>query len=111
MTQTDSRPTSSFTLPYDGPRREAARPAEPPAQRTRLERTLVEAPAGDPLRRRRYGLLVGWSFLWFLIFNRHGGYSWHYFVQGSALLFDGAAPGHPAGGLHVYANYPQLQIR
>lgn len=105
MTQTDSRSTSSFTLPYDKPRYQDPPPAGP-----RLARTLVEPPTGDPLRWRRLGLLTGWSFLWFLLFNRHGGYSWHYFVQGSKLLFDGAGPGRPAGGLHVYANYPQLQI-
>lgn len=115
MTQTDSRPTRSFTLPYEQPRYYDPQPAEPRIERTLpertlVERTLVETPAGDPLRRRRYGLLAGWSLLWFLIFNRHGGYSWHYFVQGSTLLFDGAGPGQPAGGLHVYANYPQLQI-
>lgn len=100
MTQTDNPPVRTFTLPYEEPRS-----AAPP-----LERTLVEPPAGDPLRWRRYGLLAGWSFLWFLIFNRRGGYSWHYFVQGSTLLFHGAAPGQPQGGLHVYSNYPQLQI-
>jgi hypothetical protein len=55
-------------------------------------------------------LLGGWAFVWFLVFAHHGGFSWHYFNQGSTLLFDGAAAGAPAGGLHVYANYPQLQI-
>jgi hypothetical protein len=37
--------------------------------------------------------------------------AWHFFASGSALLFGGApAPGAPAGGLHLFANYPQLQI-
>jgi hypothetical protein len=61
-------------------------------------------------RTRRFQFLGGWAFLWFLVFNLHGGYSWHYFTQGSILLFSGAASGQPAGGLHLYANYPQLQI-
>jgi hypothetical protein len=61
-------------------------------------------------RARRFGVITGWSFVWFLIFGLRGGYSWHYFTQGSILLFDGATPGQPAGGLHLYANYPQLQI-
>ena len=110
MTQTDSPPTHSFTLPYDEPRYDQPRYERPQPAEPRVERTLVETPDEDPLRRRRFGLLAGWSLLWFLIFNRHGGYSWHYFVQGSTLLFDGSAPGQPQGGLHLYANYPQLQI-
>jgi hypothetical protein len=37
--------------------------------------------------------------------------AWHFFASGSALLFGGAPnPGAPPGGLHLYANYPQLQI-
>jgi hypothetical protein len=51
-----------------------------------------------------------WSGLWALYFSISGGFSWHYFVQGSTLLFHGAKAGQAAGGLHLYANYPQLQI-
>ena len=110
MTQIYSPPTRSFTTPYG--------PSEGTATAPRLERTLVdpEPPAPGPVRgpasrrQRRFGLLGAWSFVWFLIFNLHGGYSWHYFTQGSILLFDGAAAGQPKGGLHLYANYPQLQI-
>lgn len=129
MAQMYSPPTRSFTLPYndDPPPGMAGRrgaygdtlsygaDGAPP---TRVERTLIdpdrphEAPRPGPRshRRRRFGILGAWTFAWFLIFNVHGGYSWHYFVQGSTLLFDGADPGSAAGGLHVYSNYPQLQI-
>ncbi len=93
MTQTYNPPTRAFTLPD-----------------VEVLPNVETAPSWGPLRRLRFGLLSGWSLLWFMIFNLHGGYSWHYFVQGSTLLFEGAAPGHPQGGLHVYANYPQLQI-
>ncbi len=48
---------------------------------------------------------------WFLVLERHGGYSWHYFAHGSSLLFGGHPPGLTgAGGLHVYGSYPQYQI-
>jgi hypothetical protein len=61
-------------------------------------------------RRRRFAMLAAWTALWALYFSIKGGLSWHYFVQGSTLLFHGAPAGQAAGGLHVYANYPQLQI-
>lgn len=61
-------------------------------------------------RRRRFMLLGGWALVWLAVFAVHGGYSWHYFTQGATLLFDGASSGTPAGGLDLYANYPQLQI-
>jgi hypothetical protein len=61
-------------------------------------------------RRRRFAILTFWSLPWALYFSVNGGFSWHFFVQGSELLFHGAPAGQPAGGLHVYANYPQLQI-
>jgi hypothetical protein len=61
-------------------------------------------------RRRRFAILTGWTAVWALYFSVSGGFSWHYFVQGSTLLFHGAPTGQAAGGLHVYANYPQLQI-
>ena len=61
-------------------------------------------------RRRRLAMLAVWTVPWALYFGVHGGFSWHFFVQGSSLLFNGAAPGQPTGGMHLYANYPQLQI-
>jgi len=75
------------------------------------EDTSVDGAAGDGRsRRRRLAILAVWSGLWALYFSISGGFSWHYFVQGSTLLFHGAKAGQPAGGLDLYANYPQLQI-
>ncbi|MHA6761363.1 hypothetical protein [Streptacidiphilus sp. PAMC 29251] len=54
-------------------------------------------------------VLAGWAGLWFLLDLLGGGYSWHYFAHGSALLFDGSRA-LPPGGMHLYANYPDLQI-
>lgn len=58
-------------------------------------------------RFRFFAVLTSICSIWFA---RDGGYAWHYFVQGSALLFDGAGGSAPAGGLDVYAHYPQFQI-
>jgi hypothetical protein len=56
-------------------------------------------------------VLGGWTLAWFVHFARNGGMAWHFFAEGGALLFGGTPhPGAPAGGLHLYANYPQLQI-
>jgi hypothetical protein len=114
-------PTESQTLPPDWwPDEQLARtlveeteirtiPPDPPHQ---LHKLLGRAAQGIAAadRRRRLTLLSGWALLWLVILAVHGGYSWHYFTQGSALLFSGASAGAPAGGLHLYANYPQLQI-
>lgn len=67
-------------------------------------------PAAGRSRRRRFAMLAAWTVVWALYFGVKGGFSWHFFVQGSRLLFHGAAAGQPAGGLDLYANYPQLQI-
>jgi hypothetical protein len=69
-----------------------------------------ESPELGRSRRRRFAMLTVWTVPWALYFGVSGGFSWHYFVQGSRLLFHGAPAGQPAGGLHLYANYPQLQI-
>ncbi len=47
-----------------------------------------------------------WALACFARFARRGGIAWHFFTSGSALLFGGGRQ----GGLHLYANYPQLQI-
>jgi hypothetical protein len=49
--------------------------------------------------------------VWFVILARNGGIDWHFFVQGTDLLFSGhdGASTLPAN-LHLYASYPQLQI-
>ena len=54
--------------------------------------------------------LGGWALACFARFARHGGVAWHFFTSGSALMFGGADAGALPGGLHLYANYPQLQI-
>lgn len=54
-------------------------------------------------------LLAGWGVVCLLTNLPSGGYSWHYFVQGSQVLFAGASAS-PPGGLHLYADYPHLQI-
>lgn len=90
----------------DRPRARIAR--DPSAETGRLLRAARGVAEAD--RRRRFVLFGGWTALWFAVMAVHGGYSWHYFVQGSTLLFDGASSGAPAGGLDLYANYPQLQI-
>jgi hypothetical protein len=87
--------------------------ALPPDERAEQddEEDLYEpSPAAGRSRRRRFAMLGLWSVFWALYFGVRGGFSWHFFVQGSSLLFEGAAPGQPAGGLDLYANYPQLQI-
>src|SRR5579863_1106862 len=72
--------------------------------------TYDESPEAGRSRRRRFAMLTVWTIPWALYFGVHGGFSWHFFDQGSRLLFHGASAGQPAGGLHLYANYPQLQI-
>jgi hypothetical protein len=53
--------------------------------------------------------LPWWALVWFLVQLPGGGYSWHYFTQGAAVLFGGDEVS-PPGGLHLYADYPNLQI-
>jgi hypothetical protein len=61
--------------------------------------------------RNRLILVGAWAVLWCLILLPGGGYSWHYFAHGAVLLFGGHPVGlTAAGGLHLYANYPQYQI-
>ncbi|HEY0531131.1 MAG TPA: hypothetical protein VGD29_05975 [Actinoplanes sp.] len=52
-------------------------------------------------------LLAGWVAIWFAAMAWHGGMSWHFFVQGGQALAD---LDDPAGGLHLYAVAPVLQI-
>jgi hypothetical protein len=57
-------------------------------------------------------LVLGcWTAGWFAVLSPRGGIAWHFFTHGGALLFQGAPRGGALpGGLHLYANYPQLQI-
>ncbi|HJP77366.1 MAG TPA: hypothetical protein VJ914_24065 [Pseudonocardiaceae bacterium] len=46
-----------------------------------------------------------------LVLYTHSGYSWHYFTEAASLLIGQNPPGDLLmGGLHLYANYPQLQF-
>jgi hypothetical protein len=51
-----------------------------------------------------------WTLACFARFARHGGTAWHFFTTGSTLLFGSTGAAALPGGLHLYANYPQLQI-
>ena len=64
------------------------------------------AVTGRPLHRL---VLAAWAAVCFAANLFGGGYSWHYFVQGSSVLFAGGGA-QPPGGLHLYAHYPDLQI-
>jgi hypothetical protein len=52
-------------------------------------------------------LLGGWAAAWFAAMAWRGGLAWHFFVQGAQALGD---LDDPAGGLHLYAVAPKLQI-
>ncbi|HEY4458175.1 MAG TPA: hypothetical protein VGN81_27925, partial [Pseudonocardiaceae bacterium] len=55
--------------------------------------------------------LLLWTLLLQLILYSNSGYSWHFFADGGTLLLGGHPPGmSQPGGLHLYANYPQLQF-
>jgi hypothetical protein len=47
--------------------------------------------------------VAAWTALWAWLQSNPSGLSWHFFVSGSHLLFDGA-------GLNLYAEHPELQI-
>ena len=64
-----------------------------------------------PARRWMLPALTAWSAAWFMLLAPRGGIAWKFFVQGSSLLFTSQViPWGRPGGLHLYANYPQLQI-
>ncbi|MGI5239966.1 glycosyltransferase 87 family protein [Dactylosporangium sp. CA-139066] len=54
------------------------------------------------------GLVLAWAIAWFVFMALGGGSSWHFFAQGAAALAD--ADDAVAGGLHLYAAAPVLQI-
>ena len=82
------------------------------------------------MRRGWLYLILGcWSIAWFMILAHRGGIDWKFFTTGTSLLFGGhpaviygitggsAAAGPaglpgppPPGGLHIFANYPALQM-
>jgi hypothetical protein len=56
-------------------------------------------------------VLLLWAVALQLDLYNNSGYSWHFFVDGGSLLIGQHPPGMTAaGGLHLYANYPQLQF-
>jgi hypothetical protein len=76
-----------------------------------------------------YVLLACWGAMWFAILAPRGGIDWKFFTTGTSLLFGGhptvitgitggpstagpaGLPGPPPpGGLHIFANYPALQM-
>jgi len=81
-------------------------------------------------RRNWLYLTLGcWAALWFVVLARRGGIDWKFFTTGTSLLFGGhpaviggitggsdaagpaGLPGPPPpGGLHIFANYPALQM-
>jgi len=64
-----------------------------------------------PLLRWRYPVLVAAAYAFCLQHLRGTGEDWHYFVLGSELLFGTHHRYSPLpGGLHLYANYPEIQI-
>jgi Glycosyltransferase family 87 len=82
-----------------------------------------------PRRRWVYLALVCWGAVWFVILAHRGGIDWKFFTTGTSLLFGGhptvitgitggpstagpaGLPGPPPpGGLHIFANYPALQM-
>jgi len=76
-----------------------------------------------------YLALLCWAALWFAVLAPRGGIDWKFFTTGTSLLFGGhpaviggitggsdaagpaGLPGPPpAGGLHIFADYPALQM-
>ncbi len=81
----------------------AATGRPPPSAMTRL------ALAGPVVT---WTALACWTAAWFVILAPRGGIAWHFFTEGSRLMFSGRYGRfyHLPGGLHLYANYPWLQI-
>ena len=52
-------------------------------------------------------VLSVWTAFWVFPHMAKAGYSWHFFALGAQLLTSGSPT---AGGLHVYAAHPELQI-
>jgi hypothetical protein len=58
-------------------------------------------------------VVVLWTVAWMIYIPHRFGYvvSWHFFVAGARRMVGLHYAGYPlAGGLHLYANYPKLQI-
>jgi hypothetical protein len=76
-----------------------------------------------------YAALCAWAALWFVVLAHRGGIDWKFFSTGTSLLVGGHPPviqgitggagtagpaglpgPRPPGGLHIFANYPALQM-
>jgi len=81
------------------------RAAQPTDERT----AVAPSPVRTPRRRRPLGaaVLLVWALAWFWFLSRHGGVSWHYFVDGGQLFEDIDSR---TGGLHLYGSRPDLQF-
>jgi hypothetical protein len=92
------------------------RPVQAPIQPSRNPTRRGPVPLPQrPTRNARgwyWTILIGFALLLhLLLYNSSGGYSWHFFTEGAGLLTGQHPPGTTLpGGMHVYANYPQLQI-
>jgi hypothetical protein len=54
---------------------------------------------------------VAWTVYWAVYCVHGSGLSWHFFVAGARRMVGLHYPGYPLpGGVHLYANYPRLQI-
>ena len=78
------------------------------------QRDLADSPLlrrVEPVLRWRYPILVAAAYAFCFQHLRGTGKDWRYFVLGSELLFGQHHRYSPLpGGLHLYANYPDLQI-
>lgn len=67
--------------------------------------------AFGPILRRRHLILWAWASYWFAQRAFLSGGDWHYFVEGSKLLVGLNPTGFAEpGGLHLFANYPELHM-
>jgi hypothetical protein len=71
----------------------------------------LDAPTARDLRTPAWITLAAVAIGLQLVLYRYSGYSWHFFAEAAALLIGQHPPGDVlAGGLHLYAHYPQLQF-
>jgi hypothetical protein len=87
-----------------------AAPTVPSLRSTRRPRPTRGVPVGISPWWHRVPLVL-WTFVLQVVLYSNSGQSWHFFADGAVLLLGGHPPGlSRPGGLHLYANYPQLQI-
>jgi Glycosyltransferase family 87 len=104
-------PDAQATVPRLRPAPRPSAPRPPAPGPPRPPRVPAARPEAGPTRWLCGAVLVCWAELLQTVLYSNSGYSWHFFTEGAALLLGQ----HPAGdvlpgGLHLYANYPQLQF-